>query len=96
MNHPPDRISGGGSSCRFGIHAKPPIKGGTDFFWIEISSSPDFVECEETLGLPFPEGPKSRTGCFAWEYDLDAVFCADELLGVGHGERMRPNFSPSS
>jgi hypothetical protein len=77
MNHPPDRISGGSFSCRLGIHREAPIKGRPYFFGIKKCSMSDFLECEESLRLPFTEGPEPRTGCFAGEYDFDAILCAD-------------------
>ena len=76
--------SGGSFSCRLGIDLEATIKGRANFFGVEKSSPADFVECEISLRLPFPEGPKSRTGGFTGEYDLDAVLCADELFMCGH------------
>ena len=85
MSHPPDRISGGSFLSRLGIDAEPAIKGGANIFGVEKCSASDFVKGEKSFRLPLPEGSESGTGGFAWEYNLDAVFCADELLICGHG-----------
>ena len=59
------------------------IQRGAHFLWIKKRAPADFVEGEETVGLPLTKRTKARAGGFAGKDNLDAVRCADELWVVG-------------
>lgn len=71
------------------IHTEATIECLPDVVRVEIRPTPDFVHGKVAVGLPCPKCPDSRTGGFARKDELNAVLCADELLGGSRHVRER-------